>query len=78
MKKEEKVFLERVKSKAINRYEPGTAKYYRDALENISGTLVDYDGYNTKSAKQMKELVDDVKEQAGKALTHKKLYLTTA
>ena len=72
----EKVSVKRVKTKSMNMYKPGTVEYYRDALANISGSLVDYDGYNTKNAKQMKDLVDDVKEQADKALAHKKLYLT--
>ena len=65
------------KGKKINIYKPGTAKYYRDALNNISMVALYYDGFNPKNAKQMKELVDELREMADNALQHKKLYITT-
>ncbi len=63
------------KWKKMNLYKPGTAKYYRDMLELISMVAVRYDGYNPNSAKQMKELVDELKNMANSALNHKKLYV---
>ena len=60
----------------MNIYKPGTAKYYRDMLELISIVAVRYDGYNSNSAKQMKELVDELRSMANDALSHKKLYCT--
>ena len=64
------------KWKKTNIYKPGTAEYYRDQLGNISAVAVHYDGCNVKSAKQMKELIDDLREIANDALDHKKLYCT--
>lgn len=60
----------------MNLYKPGTAKYYRDALQTISIIAYDYDGFNIRSAKQMKELVDDLKEVVEMALKHEDMYLT--
>ena len=64
------------KWKKINIYKPGTAKYYRDQLSSISAVAFHYDGFNIKSAKQMKELIDDLCKMASDALDHKKLYCT--
>ncbi len=64
-----------MKRNKTNIYKPGTAKYYRDQLVNISAVAYHYDGFNTKSAKQMKELVDDLRIMAENALKHKKLYV---
>jgi len=58
-----------------NIYKPGSAKYYRDMLETISAVAVHYDGCNPNSAKQMRELVDELKKMANDALKHKKLYI---
>jgi len=58
-----------------NLYKPGSAKYYRDVLFNISAVAWNYDCYNPKSAKQMKGLVDELKSMADDALKHKKLYI---
>ncbi len=63
--------------KKSNIYKPGTAKYYRDQLVNIQAVAMDYDGYNPQNAKQMKELVDELRKMAGQALLHLKLYVTT-
>ena len=71
----EKISLEPVRTTGMNIYKPGTAKYYRDALAIISGIAVGYSEYNTKSAKWMKRLVDEMKIEADRALAHKKLYL---
>ena len=60
-----------------NRYKPGTAKYYKDQLENIVAVAIDYDGYDPNNAKQMRELVDELKAMAGQSLRHEKLYVTT-
>ncbi len=57
-----------------NIFKPGTAKYYRDMLELIAAVAYRYDGYNPNSAKQMKELVDELRKMATDALNHKKLY----
>lgn len=64
-----------IKKKKCNLYKPGSAKYYQDALRNISAVAMYYDGYNSKSAKQMKELVDELIKMANDALNHKKLYV---
>lgn len=55
-------------------FKPGSAQYYRDMLELIVNVAYDYDGYNPKSAKQMRELVDELRKMAIDALNHKKLY----
>ena len=69
--------MKKTKWKKSNIYKPGTAKYYKDALKNIYAVALDYDGFNINSAKQMKELVDDLMKMASDALQHKKLYVTT-
>lgn len=63
------------KENKINLYKPGTAKYYRDQLHNISAVTINYDGYNPHSAKQMRELIDELKSMADDALNHKTLYI---
>ncbi|KKK86526.1 hypothetical protein LCGC14_2762340 [marine sediment metagenome] len=60
--------------KKTNLFKPGTANYYRDALNLISCVALCYDGYNPSSAKQMRELVDELKSMADNALEHNKLY----
>ena len=64
------------KFKKMNIYKPGTVEYYRDQLGNIVAVTKDYDGFCINSAKQMKELVDDLRDMAEQALNHKKLYCT--
>ena len=61
--------------KKFNRFRPGSASYYKDQLINIRAVAVDYDGYNIHSAKQMRELVEDLCMMAADALNHKELYL---
>lgn len=61
----------------VELFKPGTAEYYRDVLENIYYIALDYDGYDIKDAKQMKELVDELKNEAKKGLKHKYYYLKT-
>jgi len=61
--------------KEHNIYRLGSAKYYRDVLQNIRAVCIDYDGYNPQNAKQMKELIDDIKDMAKQALNHEKLYV---
>lgn len=61
--------------KKYNIFKPGTAKYYKDMLELISAVAYHYDGYNPNSAKQMRELVDELKNMANDALNHKTLYI---
>ena len=68
--------MKKTKWKKINLYKPGSAKYYKDTLKNIHAVAIDYDGFNITNAKQMKELVDDLKKMASDALQHKKLYVT--
>ena len=63
------------KEKKMNIYKLGTSKYYRDQLSNISAVAWHYDGYNINSAKQMRELVDELKSMVDDALNHKKLYI---
>ena len=63
--------------KKINLYKVGTADYYRDTLNNIGAIIsVDYDGFNSNSAKQMRELLIDIKRMIQDTLAHKKLYRT--
>ena len=57
--------------KSINIYKAGSVPYYRDALEIIVAICYDYDGCRT--AKNLKELIDDIKDYAVKALNKKKL-----
>lgn len=59
--------------KKANIFKPGTKKYYRDALSNIVGMAVDYDGFN--SVEGLKSLIDDMRAHASKALNHEKLYI---
>lgn len=68
--------MSKEKLKKTNIYKPGTAEYYRDQLGNISAVAYHYDGYNIKSAKQMKELIDELQGMADDALHYKKLYCT--
>lgn len=62
-------------SKEFNMYKSGSASYYRDQLVNIRAVAVDYGGYNINSAKQMRELVEELCIMARDALQHKKLYV---
>lgn len=62
------------KFKPVNIYKPGSRKYYRDTLETIVAIGSDYDGYNPKSAKQMKELLDELVKIAVDGLNHEKMY----
>lgn len=57
-------------------FKKGTAEYYREALSYISAIACDYDGYDTKDAAKMKELVDDLRELANKALCGKCLWFS--
>lgn len=61
--------------KPYNRYKPGSARYYKDQLENIHDVCIDYDGYNIDNAESMRMLIDDLKEMASDALNHKHLYV---
>lgn len=61
--------------KKINIYKPGSAKYYRDVLDNIHAVARDYDGFDPNNAKQMKELVDDLCKMAVDGLNHEKIYV---
>jgi len=63
-----------MKSKSYNLFRAGSAKYYKDQLENISMVAEVYDGYNPDDAKQMRELVDELANMARDALQHKDLY----
>jgi len=65
---------DKMKEKKCNIYKPGSAKYYRDMLNTISLVAFGYDGFNPNSAKQMRELVDELKKMADDALGHEKLY----
>jgi len=62
--------------KEKNIYKPGTAKYYKDQLDNIGMVLSCYDGYDPKNAESMRELLGETKKMADQALRHKKLYVT--
>jgi len=60
--------------KRVKIHKIGTAKYYKDQIDNIRMVLIDYDGMNTKKASNMRNLLIDIKDMAEKALSHKVLY----
>jgi len=57
-----------------NLHEPGTKEYYRDALDLILLTAINYDGRDIDDPQDMKELVDDLVEIASTALNDDALY----
>ncbi len=59
--------------KLLNLFKTGSKAYYRDALEIIIAICYDYDGYRT--AKDLKTLIDDIKNYAQRALDKKKMCL---
>lgn len=61
--------------KPMNIYKPGTAKYYKDAVDNIGMVLVGYDGYSPTNAKHMRKLLDTIVQLSQDALRHKHLYI---
>lgn len=63
------------KPKKYNIYSPDTIDYYRDVLQNIVDITYDYDGYDIEDVQQMKELLDDLKQMAIKALNREELYV---
>ena len=58
--------------KSINLYKAGSKAYYKDTLSIIACICYDYDGYRT--AKDLKTLIDDIKDYANRALNKDKLY----
>jgi len=73
--KRRSALLKKIQAESHNIHRPGSAKYYRDALFNIYAVCFDYDGYNVKNARQMQDLVDEVKDMALSAFQNKKLYI---
>ena len=61
--------------KEHNIYKPGTAEYYRDAIDVIGQTICDYDSYNPKNPEHMRKLLGEIIEMAERALKNKKLYM---
>ena len=59
----------------VNIASVGTAKYYKDVIENIHLIARDYDGHNIDNAKSMKDLVDELDAIAVSALKGKAQYL---
>lgn len=60
--------------KDMNLYKPGTAKYYKDTIDNIDMIIVGYDGYDPKKAESIRKLLEAIHEVSGKALKHEKMY----
>lgn len=60
---------------SCNIHIPGSAEYYKDVLSNIRAVCINYDGYDPKNAKQMKELVDDISDMTLKALNKEIIYV---
>jgi len=73
--KSRSVLLKELQLEPRNIYRAGSAKYYRDALFNIYGICFDYDGHNSNNPKQMRGLVDEVRDMALKAFQNKALYV---